>query len=103
MNYLIWVLLTIFYNYLLCRIAVKAGNKFWPNYIWMFVCGAIPTWSLAAYWSKNLIFDGLAYDTTLAVSSVIIFIFLGQGEKFTSWNWAGVALTLIGLILVRIH
>jgi hypothetical protein len=103
-KYLVWVPLTIFYNYLCCLIAVKVGGRdFWMNYLLLTLIGVIPTWSLAAYWSKNLIFDGLLYDSTLVISGVFIMAYMGQAQHFTVMNWLGVVLAVVGLTMVRLH
>jgi hypothetical protein len=102
MRYLIWIPIAILYNFLVCLIAVKVGNKdFWKNYLLITAAGFIPTWSLAAYYSKNLIFDGMLFDTLLVISGVVIFALLGQAETFTWLNWIGVIMVLAGLVLTR--
>ena len=76
-------------------------NEFLKMYLVMAMLSFIPTWSLAAYFSHNLIFDGLVYDTTLVLTSPILFWFLGQGQNFSLTSWLGVALTVAGLFMVR--
>lgn len=101
-NYAIWVPLTILYNFFLCYIAIRGeGKPFWFTYVWMSLLSLLPTWSLAAYFSKNLIFDGLLYDTLLVVTSVIFMSMLGQATSFKTVNWIGVLLVLVGLVLTR--
>jgi hypothetical protein len=91
MHYFIWIPLTLFLNFLFCLIAVKVGHKsFWWNYLLISVVDFIPTWSLASYWSKNLIFDGFIYDFTLVASGVLFMTLLGQSQAFSLWNWLGV-------------
>ena len=77
-------------------------KSFWLNYVCMLACSLIPTWSLTSYFSRNLIFDGLLFDTTLVISSVIIFAFLGQAHGFNIINWIGVGLVIAGLVMARL-
>lgn len=103
MRYLLWVGLTLFYNYLLCRIAVAYGAKnFAANYALITLCSIIPTWSLASYFSKNLVFDSLLYDSVLVLSSIVFFAHLGQTESFSWHNWLGVCFAAAGLLLIRV-
>jgi len=82
-KYLIWIPITIFYNFFACLIAVKVGHKdFLLNYLLLTLIGIIPTWAIAAYYSTNLIFDSLLFDMILVVSSVLFLGYLGQAEKF---------------------
>jgi hypothetical protein len=90
------------YNYGLCYVATRYSSKgFWIGYLLMAVMGFIPTWSLAAYLSKNLIFDALLYDTLLVISSVVFFTWMGKAESFVWLNWIGLGLVVMGLILTR--
>jgi len=103
MHYLIWVPLTLIYNYLMCLLAVRyTGKNFLANYAFMTLCAVIPSWSVASYFSKNLVFDSLLYDSILVFSSVVFFIYLGQTQQFAWFNWLGVSLALSGLLLVRL-
>lgn len=102
LRYVIWITLTVFCNFLLCYVATKYNNKSpWSNYLWISFIDLIPTWALASYWSKNLIFDGMLYDAVLVISSVVMFWLLGRAEHFSLLNWVGVVLVIFGLMLVK--
>ena len=101
-KYVLWISCTLVYNFFVCFASVKLnGKSFFGNYLAMLFCGLIPTWSLVAYFSKNLIFDGLLFDMILVISSVIFFSLLGKAHNFTFYNWIGVTMAVIGLILAR--
>lgn len=101
--YFLWIPLSILYNVLMCWASIKFGNKeFVKMWFAMFMFGVVPSWSLASYFSHNLIFDALIFDTTLVLSSPIIFWFLGQGQNFTFISWTGVLLTIVGLTVTRL-
>ena len=101
--YFLWISLTIFYNFVVCWWAVKCPPyQFWKMYAGITLAMLIPTWSLAAYFSKNLIFDALLFDSILVFSSPFILGWLGQASNFSWYNWTGVALAVGGLILVRV-
>lgn len=61
-----------------------------------------PCWCLAAYFSKNLIFDGVLFDLVITLSGILFFVILGQGATFTTINWIGTVVVTIGLILMRL-
>ena len=99
-----WIPITVVYNALACWISVKYNQTdFWRTYMWLVIISLIPTWAIAGYFSKNLIFDGLLFDMTLVLSSPFILAYFGQAMHFTVVNWIGVVLTLVGLFLVRWH
>jgi hypothetical protein len=101
--YLLWVPLTIFYNWLLCVASVHFGGKdFLKTYGIMCLISMIPTWSIASYFSRNLVFDALIFDSSLVLSSPLILWSLGQGKNFPPAAWIGVCLTVAGLIVIRV-
>jgi uncharacterized membrane protein len=83
-------------------IAVKYGKNFALSYALMVLTNFIPTWSIAAYFSTNLVFDGILYDSILVVSCVAIFAFLGQTEGLSFINWCGIVLVVLGLIMTKV-
>ena len=103
MAYSIWIPVTLAYNFLACWIGVKYNAKdFVKTWLGCFAAGFIPTWALAAYFSRNLLVDSLIYDSSLVLSSIPILYFLGQGHGLSALNWVGVALVLLGLILAKL-
>lgn len=103
MTYAVWITLTLIYNLLVCYFGMRfSGTNFRMTYMSMVLAGFIPTWALASYWSTNLIFDGLLYDSILTLSSPLFFWLLGAGKAFSALNWFGVLVTLLGLVLVRV-
>lgn len=102
-KYLIWVPVMLVVNSLNCYFAIKwKGVSFWKLHFTLASLALVPAWSLAAYLSKNIIFDGMLYDLLLIISGVTVCIVLGEAVKFTVWNFAGLALTIIGLVLMKI-
>lgn len=66
------------------------------------IVGAFPLWSFVSKVSKNLLFDGLLYDSCMLLSFVITFIFLGEGKAFNLIQWSGLLFCIIGLILMKV-
>ena len=88
--YWIWIPLTLIYNCLITWASVKYCHaSFIKMYIALASLSLIPTWTIAAYFSKNLIFDSLLYDAILVLSSPIVFYLLGQGTHMTPLSWVG--------------
>lgn len=74
-SYFIWIPITLVYNFLIMSVAVKYNQTdFLKSYSIMVLLGLIPipTWSMAAYFSKNLLFDNLLYDSLLVLSGPFI-------------------------------
>lgn len=83
-------------------VAVRYNQTdFLKSYSIMVLLGLIPTWSMAAYFSKNLLFDNLLYDSLLVLSGPFIMMALGQAESFRLINWIGIFITFVGLFLVK--
>ena len=100
--YLLWVPLTILYNGAMCWVSVRYNQTdFLKTYVCMVGLGFLPTWSIAAYFSRNMVFDALLYDGLLVASSPLLLALLGQATHFTAQNWLGVILAITGLILTR--
>lgn len=102
-HYLWWVPLTILY-YIgfakLSHLTNTEGGR-WPLYLYLYGAAA-PMWALISRISSNLIVDGVIYDTLMALTFVVTLIILGEGAKFSTLQWAGVALIIIGITLVKI-
>lgn len=103
-HYFLWIPITIVYNFVACWVSVKYNNT---DFIrsWLFIgsLAFIPTWAIAGYFSRNLIFDGMLYDLMLIMTTPFIMTYLGQAQNFSMINWIGVSLALIGVFLVKWH
>jgi hypothetical protein len=73
----------------------------WYPVIWMYVIQCVCIWPIVARYSKNLIFDGLLYDSIIVFSFLLTFIALDCGENFSVLNWVGVGLVATGLIVIK--
>lgn len=100
--YFLWIPLSLAFNVVMCWAAVKYnGVSFIKGYLIMVAGCFIPTWAIASYYSKNLIFDNMLYSLLMIVSSPVIMIYFGQGKTFTFVNYIGVAVTILGLYLIK--
>jgi hypothetical protein len=59
-------------------------------------------WVWVSRISKNLLLDNILYDIIMSLSYTGTFILLKYGESFTPLNWVGIALAVIGLVLMKI-
>lgn len=100
--YFLWIPLTLCFNFLVCWISIRYNQvSFFKGYILFVLISWIPTWSMASYFSKNLIFDGMLYNTIMIVSAPLIMMYLGQTKTFSTVNYVGIVLTIIGLCLIK--
>jgi hypothetical protein len=72
------------------------------SFIIVSLVGAFPLWSFVSRVSKNLLFDGLLYDSCMLLSFVITFILLGEGKAFNLIQWFGLISCIMGLILMKV-
>ena len=103
MNYLICTLLIL--NSILGAWCAKLSNNNVPYAGWyVYIVGSIGIllWVWASRISKNLLFDSMLYDIILTIMFTGTLIILKCGSSFTMYNWIGVVLALIGLILIKI-
>lgn len=71
-------------------------------YTTMIICSFLPTWSLAAYLSNDIVFDGILYDFIIVFSAFIFFYLLGQTSGFKIVNYIGVLFCFIGFVLMKL-
>ena len=68
----------------------------------MFVFGALcPLWLLVSRHSKNLVRDGLLYDSLMLLGYNLMLVHLGIAAGFGMRQWAGVGLMVAGFYLLR--
>jgi hypothetical protein len=72
-----WVLVTIASSMLAGYLSYRTNltkETSWPIYLWLI--NIIPTWSLIARNSTNILYDGMVYDTLLIVTYTATMLFL---------------------------
>lgn len=75
---------------------INKGKYFWHLYL----ASIMPIWTVVSMYTKNIVFDGIFYDTLVALTfAIAISIFSGQTLK--PINWLGIAVIVSGLILVK--
>jgi hypothetical protein len=103
-HYLIWVPIVIVYYSVFSWLS-KQNNEFGGKWLWiMYVYGIVwPGWIVISRISKRLLFDGMLYDNIMFLTYVGTMIYLGAHAKLSMHQWLGVALVVIGSILMRIE
>jgi hypothetical protein len=98
-----WIPIVIVFGLVLAGLSVK-NNEVGGNWFYvLYVFGIIQLWPFVSRYSKNLVFDGLLYDTILVLTYSTVVIFLSKGKTFSTVNYAGVGIVIIGLILMKIE
>jgi len=92
------ILTTVFYYY--CSVWANDTRAIAPMF-YMWLIQAFGLWPVVARYSKSLLFDGLLFDGILMVTCVAVLAAYGKTESFGLWQWSGVAMTIIGLLLVK--
>ena len=101
-SYFVWIPTTLLVNLLACWISVKYNQtEFVKTWLLLAFVGFIPTWAIASYFSRNLIFDGMLLNFVFVLSTPVIMAFLGQAANFSVVNWVGVVVALVGFIMLR--
>jgi len=103
LNYL-WVPMLIV-TCMISAYASKLSNIRAPHgtlYVFLTSILSVFLWMAVSKLSKNLLFDSLLYDIILTIVFSASFIYLQCSPNFTTLNWIGVAITIFGLILMKI-
>ncbi|MFA6594308.1 MAG: hypothetical protein WCT16_03560 [Candidatus Buchananbacteria bacterium] len=102
-TYLIWIPAEIIFYAITAYFSKKnneAKNK--KLLMVMIVLNLIPLWAFVAPDSKNLAFDMLLYDTIMALTLTLTLVTLGMAVQFKRHNWLGVAIVIIGFLLMKL-
>jgi hypothetical protein len=101
MNPLIWLFVFVF-NAL--GAWVNKLNNDNPKWFWAAcVISICPIFPIISRYTKNLLIDGIIYDVVIFLAYLIVLMMLGCGKSVTLIQWGGVALTLIGVVLMKVH
>lgn len=101
-QHLWWIPSVIIYYFVYSWLS-KQSNMFGGSWIWTaFIFGALcPFWIIVTRISKNLLFDGMLYDNIMFLTYVITMILLKEGRSFDIKQWVGLALIVVGSVLIR--
>ena len=103
-NHYLWSIPSVIIMYSIYAILSKYNNinqsalSFWL----LTIVGAFPLWSFVSRTSKNLLFDGLLYDSFMLISFIITFILIGEGKSFSLTQWFGLFFCITGLLLMKV-
>lgn len=68
----------------------------------LYLSGIIPIWTIVSRYSKNLVFDGLLFDSLLMLSFTGTMFLLGAAQHFTTHQIIGVVMVVVGLIAIKV-
>lgn len=89
----------VLYNWIGHKNNSEDASNWWM--LWIVMLGAMQWWAIVSRYSKNLVIDGFLYDSLIIASFPLAMLLAGRLEGFTAGQKAGVALVVIGLILVK--
>ena len=103
-HYLWWIPTLVLLMVFTAWLSYKNNNEISPKYLWiMWGTSFLSPWVLISRVSPNLTFDSVLYDFVMTVSFIFPLIFFQeQIQRFSIWNWTGLFLCIIGLLLFRI-
>ena len=58
-------------------------------------------WPFVARYTNNIIFDSILFDLVIWAAYFITLLLMGCGKDFTSGQWVGVVLTVVGLVVLK--
>ena len=104
--YLIWIpTVVVFYTmyaYMSYRNNLTGAGHGWAWAMW--ASGIVPIWIFVSRYSKNILFDGMLYDSILFLSySIAIGILTEAHIKFNGGQLFGVGLVITGFILMQYY
>jgi len=113
MHYIWWIPTVIIYYSIFAYLSkINNDHSLINNITWykdqsfwiMFFYGAFcPLWMIISRISKNILFDGMLYDNILFLAYAFTMIYFGSGSKFSTFQWIGFGLFIVGSILMRIE
>jgi hypothetical protein len=80
-------------------VALQTAQKIQVGVIWL--CQAAGFWPILARYSNNILLDGIIYDSVVLFMFYGVMIACGAGKDFTSWQWGGTAMVLVGTGLIK--
>ena len=103
MQYLWWVPCVVLYYAIYAGFSklnnAHGGKWFWIAYAFGAAC---PFWVIVSRYSKNLAFDAIVYDACMILSFMVALVCMkAMGQEFAVRNWVGLALAVVGLILMK--
>jgi multidrug transporter EmrE-like cation transporter len=102
--YLAWVPIAIVI-YVINAMLSKWANDFpdtWKWVIIIYLMQFVSVWPFVAKFSKNLVFDSFLFDMLIFFSYFVTLLVMGAGSKFTTVQWFGTILLIVGFVILRI-
>lgn len=100
MFYLFWITTLIICMALNALLSYKVNTIGGFYHLLLFLTGFIPLWNIIAMRSKNLVFDGLLYDTILLTSYSISMVIITK-IHLNILHYMGMALIILGVIIFQ--
>lgn len=107
MHYIWWVPTVVIWYTIYYFFTVKnnsdVGVWYQSKWFWCTWCmGLCPLWAIVSRVSHRIVFDGLLYDCLLVLIFPIAMILYNQATNFTTGNYAGVLMVVVGMILIKL-
>ena len=101
-----WTIPVFFYNVAYAYLSVQNSNEGTSNWKWFWITWAatlIPTWSLVAKYTPkhDMILTGLVFDIIILLGFQIGFIMFGCAKGFNMWQWSGLIVVMLGMIVFK--
>jgi hypothetical protein len=104
MKYIVWIPLLCFLNLIQPWLTVQ-NNTHGGKWFWiycLFSLGAVFPWLLISRESKDLTFDALIYDIIVMIFYYGgILLFTGCIHKLSNWQFIGLGLVMLGMIIFK--
>jgi len=100
-HHLWWIPLVAIYYWIAGYLSYKnntVDGKQWMLFLYVF--GLVQLWPFVSRVSKNLIFDAMVYDFLIVFVGTVSVMYI-SGKSFSIYQWVGMLLAIIGIILVQ--
>lgn len=102
-TYIIWIPIEIVFYCVIAYFSKKNNEIKKKRFLFiMIMLSMIPLWSFVAPDSKNLALDGLLYDSLMVITMTMTLAYLGSGSGFKRYNWLGIALVIVGFVIMNL-
>lgn len=99
--YLWWIPTTICIALLSAYASVQVNKH--PSSLWFYYLFIpLTVFPFISRLSTNILFDGILYDMVVAVSWIVGYIIFGASASFTTVNYVGAFVVIVGLLLMKL-
>lgn len=104
--YIKWIPALILFCCLGAMLSKKANDHTYTlldyTFYYFITISTCTVWLYVAKYSKSMILDSVLYDCIMSITYATAFVVMGLAQGFTLINYIGLAITLAGLVMIKL-